>query len=434
MSRPVPEAVQDTQEFLAGLDVWNMTASNANAREAHGCREAADSRGRLGEYGIPLWDELKSLALSVSSSELPSDSLVMVHCRGDRQFDFDAIAKNLEVEAENIRPIEAEDLSKLGMAYGLVNPFRKLNAELIHLFDKDLLTELGIPGTVMTNAGERTWGVEFHARELFEKLPNSREVDISMLDSEEDDRPLWATKPKHIGIITGNSPESGMLLWNLVNEHIRTALGRYAVGDTVMPLVTVASIPQLGLTMQLSERHEAVRPYLLDSIKRLCEDGADLIAVACNTTPYFSDEIRGVTDEYDARFVSMPEEVGKWLRSRGIMSVEFVAAKPVAQLDRWSAYSKPLEGMDVHVPEEDTLMRIDQLAYHIKASGASQEDLSKLTGVIKSFKPGSTVLFALTEISQLLALRKPSHKDSVGVVDAMQIYARAIAGEYVGRS
>src|SRR5206468_2033086 len=102
--------------------------------------------------------------------------------------------------------------------------------------------------------------------------------------------------------------------------------------------------------------------------------------------------------------------------------------------DKWSAYSQPLSGIEVTTPQEGTIERIDELAYRVKSNGATPDNLGRLRDVIREFAPGSTVLFALTEISQLLALRKPGHKDKVEVVDTMQIYAESIARQYVGYS
>lgn len=65
---------------------------------------------------------------------------------------------------------------------------------------------------------------------------------------------------KSLGIITGNTPESGALLWNLVNRAIRQEMIRRGVykGDISFPNVSVLSIPEMGLSTELASRRGQV--------------------------------------------------------------------------------------------------------------------------------------------------------------------------------
>ena len=64
------------------------------------------------------------------------------------------------------------------MEYGIVNPFALdmhfLSSELIQIFDRSLMEERQAPYTMMTNAGDLTWAVEFKPEELINAIDNRK--------------------------------------------------------------------------------------------------------------------------------------------------------------------------------------------------------------------------------------------------------------------
>lgn len=426
-----PPSVRRTSAFLGELGVWFVLGRNPEARS---CADAANKRARLGEVGIPLWDELKSFFGHVTRDDGHMQYFV-VHCRGDRLLDLDRVADIVGGAPERV---EGGALEALGMAYGLVNPFEPwaldgqlLTAPVLQVFDRDLLTPIGLPGTVMTNAGDLTWSVELRAAELADALDHVVIADVSVPDPDLN-RPTWAVTPTTIGIITGNGPESGMLLWRLVIRAVREQLGPNARGDIAMPRVLVHSLPELGLTMELDRRHRYVWPALRNATAELCRDGVRLLAVACNTTPHFAPELRRITAEYGATFVSMPEVVGQWLHASRIERVALVGVQTVADLGPWSPYREPLRGINVEVPDERTMARIHELAYDVKARGADEAGLSRLRSLLEHRVSADVVLLALTEISLLLERQTRPQRSSRLLVDTMKLYAMALAEHYLG--
>lgn len=435
----MPPAVARTVAFLNEREVWFSLGRN---HEARSCRDAANKRTRLGETGIPLWDELKSFLGEFRHAD-GTQQYVMVHCRGDRLIDLAHVADAVRADPVHGSPkrLEENALARLGMDYGLVNPFEPwaldgqlLASPVLQVFDRDLLDPIGVPGTVMTNAGDLTWSVEMHARELAEALDHVIVADVSVRDDGEPPRPAWASAPPTVGIITGNSPESGMMLWRMVNDAVREGLGNYARGDVVMPRVLVQSLPELGLTMELDQRHREVWPALRTATATLCRDGARIIAVACNTTPYFAQDIRKITAEYGATFVSIAEVAGAWLRSRGIDQIALVGVKTVADLGPWSPYREPLSGVGVEIPNERTMHRIHELAYDVKARGADQKSLNQLRNILKQGVRSDVVMLALTEISLVLEQQKSPQRSDRLLLDTMKLYATDIAERYLGTS
>lgn len=433
-----PPSVARTAAFLAERGVWFALGRN---QEARGCRDAAHKRARLGEVGIPLWDELKSFFAVVQRADGRAQHLV-VHCRGDRELDLSRVAASIKSPATPKR-LEAPELEQLGMARGLVNPFQPwsldgqlLAVPVLQVFDRDLLSPIGVPGTVMTNAGDVTWSVELRATELQSALDHTIVADVSRHDPRELARPAWATEPSTLGIITGNGPESGMLLWRTINRYVRLALGKSSRGDVAMPRVMVRSLPELGLTMELDRRQEAVWPTLREATGEMCRDGAHIIAIACNTTPYFAPGLREICSEYGAQFVSMPEVVGSWIARRGIERVALLGVKTVADLGAWSPYREPLSGIEVEIPEDRTMRRLHAFAYEVKADGPNRRTLNRLYALLdtrtrRSIK-SDVIVVALTELSLLLELQKRPHESQRLIIDAIDLYAAALAALHLG--
>lgn len=430
-----PPAVARTTAFLSERDVWFALGRNHPARS---CRDAARKRTRLGELGIPLWDELKSF-FGMTQLAGGGQMHLVVHCRGDREVDLEHVRRTVGGAAPPTR-LDGAALAELGMAYGLVNPFEPwgldgqlLTAPVLQVFDRDLLEPIGVPGTVMTNAGDLTWSVELHPAELVRALDHAIVADIARPDSREPPRPRWAVEPITFGIVTGNGPESGMLLWRAINRAVRETLGDAYRGDVAMPRVLAQSLPELGLTMELDRRHEAVWPALRSAVAELCRAGANVIAIACNTTPHFAPELTTICAEYGARFVSMPAVVGERLRAASIDRVALLGVKTVAELGPWSAYRESLAGIEVEIPDDATMAAIHALAYEVKASGPSHVGLNRLRDILRHEVRADVVVLALTELSLLLDIQRRPQRSSRLIVDGIRLYAEELAAQYTGR-
>jgi aspartate/glutamate racemase/prolyl-tRNA editing enzyme YbaK/EbsC (Cys-tRNA(Pro) deacylase) len=422
----VPGPVHRAHGVLDQLGIWYRFARNTKAMS---CRDAAARRDRLGSIGIPVWDEMKSLALSDGSV------LVFAHCRGDQALDLSAVAT-----AAGTGPLDLagdEHLAPLGLGYGLINPFISpdvaASTGLIQVFDVGLSVPIDVPGTIMTNAGDRTWGVEFYGADLAAATPGAISAPIAMEDPEADPRPPAIGRPFKIGIITGNSPESGMVLWELINGHVRTQLARNNVGDVSMPPVEVQSVPAMGLSMELDLRLEPVREAVEGAARALVDHGCTHVALACNTTQYFGDELSAICAAGNAEFLSMPDAVARWLTARGITEVGMVGIRYVSDLGEWSAYRAALAPFTVEPLSERGMGRITDIGYQIKAEGPTKGALGRLHNVLRDEFDSHTIVLALTELSLLLDLQtgKP-RPDAKQIVDPLHVYAEAIACAYTG--
>ena len=199
--------------------------------------------------------------------------------------------------------------------------------DILHIFDTTIQEEYFPPFTMMTNATHFEWGIEFRPKELINVLKN---VKVSNIITNE-------TKPRvkrHIvGILTGNGPDSGIMLWNEINNNVRKSLKRHFLGDLSYPKIIIKSVPEMGLSMELEHRIIKTKDIVLRSIESLCKQGATLVCIACNTTQYFADEINLICDKYDAEYISMPDVVDDFLQEKEINHFDFLGIKYVT--DFW---------------------------------------------------------------------------------------------------
>jgi aspartate/glutamate racemase len=432
VERALPDGVIQTIECLSSLGIWFRLSRN---RTAFSCRDAARKRRRLGSEGIEIWNELKSW-MGRYTDEGGKHHILLVHCRGDRELDLDLLRSAVGSPAE-VRRLDEAEMQELGVAYGTVNPFgwcvRQMDSiSVVQVFDQEVARPFGEVGTMMTNAGDHTWGVEFDAIQLALRLPGARTARIAIPDPE-DVPGIWGPRERSpIVILTGNAPESGIYLWSQINERIRDLMGDLCLGDVSMPEVTVRSLPYLGLTMELDRRADAVWARLALEIEASCADGARYLVLACNTTHYFTPKIREICRKTGTEFLSMPECIGLWLRDREVRHAAIVGIPFVADLGEWSAYRLPLQGIEVEQLSAGAKARIEELAYMVKSDGMTEAGLNRLRDILRTEFRSQCVIIALTELSLLLARQRQRPRSDRLVVETLSVYAEAIACRYLG--
>lgn len=289
----------------------------------------------------------------------------------------------------------------------------------------------------MTNAGDLTWAVELRVQELFDALDQENAIlgDIAEEDPTAPPRPPHLRGRRGIAIITGNAPESGIALWGEVNKHIRELLGRGNVGDASMPPIRVASLPELGMTMELSLRSEHVWQSLAPLIEELCRTDIAMVAIACNTTQFFVDRIRALCEPHGVRFINLAEVVADWLANEGVKHVAVIGIPFVADFEQgWSAYQEPFRDFVVEPMGKRTFERLTELAYQVKEEGPSEGGLNKLRAILNQDVESSHVVLALTELSLLLTTQRKAGRSGKVLIDPIRLYGEAIARYWLGRS
>lgn len=428
-SAQTPERVAAALAFFRKQGLWHVISRNSPATS---CRDAAARRQRLGSSGIPLHDELKTLCVVVYRAD-HSRSFALLHARAHARFNLDLAAKLLGASRPLAR-VSAEELAKqLGTEYGTVNPFSEAE-RFIQVFDKDVLHAYSPPHTMMTNLGEHTWAVEFEPEGLIEAL---KQVAPQVLVGEITDQLGQDHQLPVIGIITGNGPESGMALWRHINGKVFSTLeaDQRMVGDLSFPRVMIHSLPEMGLSMELALREDAVWRVIEKAVQEQCQAGADLLALACNTTPYFAERIQATAQTYGARFVSIADITYQTIKQRNWNDLTLLGIPTVAEMGERSAYRNFAE-LDVKPADPRVLDDLQELGYMVKRMGLTGQDnkvLNKLQHIIRAGVTTKRVVIALTEISVLLE-RFPKLQNKIGnveVIDPLRLYGEYLANEFL---
>ena len=481
----VPSEVRRIEAHFCASDSWYLLGRN---EDAYDCEQAALVRNCLG-VGIPLSRELKSF-LGVFTDKTGHARRFVVHHRANTELDLEKVAALLGAVSG------VERLNLLGsndeFGYGLINPFTIEFQSLsgiphLQLFDNGIFRSDELPDTLMTNAGERTWSVEFRAEDLDRLISPENFLRGDVVSGRS-----HFVRPK-IGILTGNSPESGALLWSALVKSVRSRRKQLEIeqfkarnptsdrkkyleptGDVFMPEVHVRSVPAMGLTMDLHLRRDQIWKKIGPAIEAMCgelssEEGEPkkILAIACNTTPHFSAEILEISHRHNVRYVPISEAVEHRLVELGIKSAALLGIGYIHN-PHFSGYENlyrkngPLE---LHELEPSTLKKVEDLAFSVKEEKHPKPRLINKAGNPKSPPELRTdfenyirnelinilnrpdlkhenIIIALTELSlviewtnlDLLGERKKSRAHGIErqVFDAVQIYADLLADLFLG--
>ena len=389
------------------------------------CPDAAKKRNRLGHTGIPLCDELKTFLGEYNTHG--KHEYVLLHCRGTQEIDNNKVEKIL---LNRVSRLDNDHLESLSLMKGLINPFTKIkNIDILQIFDNSVFDKYTPPYTMMTNAGDFNWGIEFYPKDLLNILPNTRVHDII------GDQYKYNFKRHKIGILTGNGPESGIMLWNKINNGIQDQLKlkhkHSFMGDLSFPEVIIESVAEMGLSMELESRNKQTKEIVLKSITNLCESGASLICIACNTTQYYVKEINYICNKYDAQFISMPILVDQYLIKNKIKEFDFLGIKYVADFEKWSAFKFLNDKYTIHVPSKISLDKINDLAFKVKQENANTSGRNKMANLINQSTKTEVIIIALTEISILLDSENNKNKRKRKYIDTLTLVAEEIAKIYI---
>jgi len=432
----IPHSVRRSAEWLKELRVWHTFSRNSPATS---CQDAARKRNRLGHQGIPLWDELKSFLGEYHDAQ-GVRQVFLAHCRGDRKLDLDKLRSALQFAGE-IRRVSLMNEARLWethrAGYGTVNPMMEAGAE-VQVFDYELHRPIGVPNTVMTNAGDHTWAVEFDPSELVLKLEGARWADIVQPQTETSERTFWGVRePRTIGILTGNPCDSGLDLCNAVNKHLRELLGKNSLGDVSMPKIVIVSAPEIGISMEMDKREDPLRNALLCAVDELCAAGAKILAHPAHTTHFFAPDISVHAAEKGVQFISMVQATVATLRRTQVKEIALLGTKYVTDFHQhWSVYSEALEGIKVHVPSEAGWKKIQDLGYEVQQRGPTPACFNWMRDLLRKEVPRSCkhVLLAMTEFSPVVRELKSRGLQGKVLIDPVDIYGEAIAREYLGLS
>jgi aspartate/glutamate racemase len=333
---------------------------------------------------------------------------------------------------KSITKLSSFELVQANAGYGIVNPFLDFRSH-VQIFDEDLLNRYTPPHTMITNAGERTWAIEFKVPEVINALRReSEQVLVARIAIP----PAEGKRVPIFGIVTGNGPESGMALWRYLNEEVRLAylaVGPF-YGDVSYPRVLIESRPDMAVAMDFPDREDLLWQTIEAAVGNLCDRGATHIAIACHTSQYFGGRIREFLSGSPVEFVSAADVTFDYLQASGSNEVTILGVPVVADLGPFSGYCS-LATLGVHPLDHRSAAHLQRAALLVKDADpkCASAALNRLQHVLRTSVHTPTVLVALTELSVLLAAYPHLREQIAGkiVVDPLRLYARALAGIYV---
>ena len=423
-----PVEVLKLEQKLKENKIWFITSNNEKNREVLGCWDAVNYRVRLGHSKIPIFCELKSnFGFIIKDNE---KKYLLVHYRGNQKLDYEKVKKIIGADFQRIED-ETELKNLFSSGFGLVNPFLGFDRkDILQIFDKSLKTQNFIPYTMMTNASHRRWGIEFKPDELIKSLANKLMEDVVIENTK------FKIKKHKIGILTGNSPESGILLWEKINERIRNKFMKkdQFLGDISFPEVIIESIPEMGLSMELEERYDDVEEVVNRGITDLCKQGATIVCIACNTTQYFSKMSKEICSKHEAIYVSIPETTHEYLKNNKVNEFDFLGIDYVSDFKKWSAFKNLNEDekFELYPVKEEDICKINEIAFDVKKKIVTNRVKDNFVRFIKKSTKTKTIILALTELSILFNLEEYHIKKHTGknYLDTLTILADTIGDMY----
>jgi aspartate/glutamate racemase len=410
----LPIDVKNNIRFLKSKKVWHILSENPAVIS---CKEAAANRNRLGYKGIPIFDELKS-ELGFFINKENKKEMVLVHCRGNQKLDRLKISGVLNSEYQRI--------TILKKIKGLVNPFGSQFRYLLQIFDISTTKYFHPPYTMMTNAGDLKYAFEIDVNSLIGSLKKTLVKDVIRVDN-------YNNYIRHkIGILTGNGPNSGILLWEKINESIKkglvSRLEHSFRGDLSYPEIIVSSVPDMGISMELDKRLDATEKTVIKSVTNLCQNGITIMCIACNTSQYYKNKIEEICNLYNIRFVSIPEVINNYLRNNQIREFDFLGIFYVVDFEKLGAFKDLNREYTISKPDYNAIKKIEKIAY------VAKKDINQarcyLIDLVKNNTRYNTIIVALSEISTILSKYKTLVRNKT-VIDSLQLLADHIALIYI---
>jgi aspartate/glutamate racemase len=212
-----------------------------------------------------------------------------------------------------------------------------------------------------------------------------------------------------------------------VNDEFKKLKGADFKGDVSYPEIIIGSYPWMGLSMEIDVRSDHFKRRLLDEVVGLSSMGADLIAVACNTTQVYEPDISSALRQTESEFCGLAEIVRRWLISRPQETQVFVAGiGHVTKDTEFSAFRFLHECQSVVLPSDELSEAIIDLAFEVKQFGPTSKTNQKLRSILN--RSGcSHALLLLTELSMVLGEFPRISSSGIQVVDALDLYAKELA-------
>jgi len=155
---------------------------------------------------------------------------------------------------------------------------------------------------------------------------------------------------------------------------------------------------------------ESPLPYLLKELKNLENIGCDLIAIPCNTSHYFYDEMQS---SCKVKILNMIELTAEKLESLGVNKTFLMATEGTIKT---GVYQKYFDNKNIEIlsPSDEEIKEMMRVIYGIKAG--KNPDICKLYETVEKYHGlgCEKIILGCTELSTL-------HMTGQNIIDAMDV-------------
>ena len=206
---------------------------------------------------------------------------------------------------------------------------------------------------------------------------------------------------KKLGILGGMGPFATYTLYKNIIESTPVNCDQEHIN---MVILNAAYIPDR--TAGILNRGESPLPYLLDALKNLEICGCDLIAVPCNTSHYYYDELQ---KSCKAKILNMLDLTAEVLENKKIKKVYLMATEGTIKTGVYHKYFNA-RNIEIIAPADEEIAEMMKVIYDIK-KGVSPA-LDKLEKIANNY--GAPVVLGCTEFSTVKF-------SNIEYIDAMQV-------------
>ena len=211
---------------------------------------------------------------------------------------------------------------------------------------------------------------------------------------------------KRLGILGGMGPlATCQLYYNIVKS---SSVKNKKDQDYIdMVILNASYIPDR--TEGILQRGESPLPYLLNALKTLENCGCDVIAIPCNTSHYFYDEMQ---NSCKSKILNMIDLTAVRLEKLKITQTYLMATEGTIKTGVYQKYLS-MRNIKITIPTEEETKEMMRVIYEVKAG--KNPDITKLEETARTHE--KSIILGCTELSTL-TFKNPG---DIKYIDAMEI-------------
>lgn len=218
-----------------------------------------------------------------------------------------------------------------------------------------------------------------------------------------------------LGILGGMGPMATYTLYKNIIENTPVKKDQDHID---MVILNASHIPDR--TAGILKQGESPFPYLFNSIKLLENAGCDLIAIPCNTSHYYYDELQ---ERCKTKILNMPDLTAQALEKQGIKKVYLMATEGTIVT---GVYQKFFDARNIEITSSsgEEIAEMMRVIYDIKAG--KTPDISGLQNISDKYRKlgCEKIVLGCTEFSSEKSAITGDFPDYY--IDAMQILQNKI--------